>query len=139
MVSFTVPGLPAPQGSKTRTKFGVREDNPATRPWRNAVAWEAKAAMNGTMPLAGPVRLDVVFYFPRPKSHFGSGRNAETLKPAAPTFHTAKPDVDKLCRAIGDSLTGIVLRDDSQIAQVFASKKYGSPCAEITVAPLSDS
>lgn len=32
MIEFTVPGIPAPQGSKVRTKWGMREDNPATRP-----------------------------------------------------------------------------------------------------------
>lgn len=135
-VAFTVPGVPAPQGSKTRTKWGVREDNPATRPWRSAVAWEATAAMQGRAALTGPLRLEVVFAFPRPRSHFGTGRNADRLKDTAPTFHSAKPDCDKLVRAIGDALSGIVCRDDAEFSVVEARKVYGSPSAAIRVSSL---
>lgn len=135
-VTFTVPGVPAPQGSKTRTKWGVREDNPATRPWRSAVAWEATNAMSEREQLSGPLALEVIFYFPRPKSHYGTGTRADTLKPAAPDFHTTKPDADKLLRAIGDSLTGIVCRDDSQLSVVKAEKLYGTPKAQILVREL---
>ena len=68
MIEFTVPGVPAPQGSKVRTKWGMREDNPATRPWRQAVGFEALAAMTGAPPFSGALRLEVEFRFPRPKS-----------------------------------------------------------------------
>lgn len=137
-ISFTVPGVPAPQGSKTRTKWGVREDNPATRPWRQAVGWEATAAMHAEEfdALLGPLALEVVFYFPRPKSHYRTGRHAGVLKDSAPDFHTAKPDADKLLRAIGDALTGLVCRDDSQFALVRAEKVYGEPRALILVREL---
>lgn len=135
-VLFTVAGVPAPQGSKTRTKWGVREDNPATKPWRAAVAWEATAAMQGLALFTGPVLLAVTFRFPRPKSHYRTGKNAADLKPSAPMFHATKPDTDKLLRAIGDAITGIVVRDDSQIVQVVAAKLYGTPHAEVHIVPL---
>jgi crossover junction endodeoxyribonuclease RusA len=135
-VLFIVAGVPAPQGSKTRTKWGVREDNPATRPWRTAVTWEATAAMQGRDPLTGPVLLHVTFHFPRPRSHYGTGRNADRLKESSPSFHATKPDADKLLRAIGDAITGVVVRDDCQLAQVVAVKRYGVPHAEVHVAPL---
>ena len=86
-MTFTVYGFPAPQGSKVRTKWGMREDNPATRPWRQAVGFEAHAAMNGTEPFTGPLKLEVTFFFPRPKGHFGTGKNAGILKATAPLFH----------------------------------------------------
>lgn len=135
-VTFTVPGVPAPQGSKVRTKWGVREDNPATRPWRSAVGWEASFAMQGDDLLAGPLALEVVFYFPRPKSHYGSGKNAGVLKATAPDWHISPPDTDKLLRAIGDSLKGIVCRDDSLFALVRAEKVYGEPRALVLVREL---
>jgi Holliday junction resolvase RusA-like endonuclease len=140
--TFTVPGIPAPQGSKVRTRYGVREDNPATRPWRTAVAWEASALRariddneqyDATFPLLGPLSLWVVFFFPRPKNHYGSGKNSDVLKPSAPIFHTSKPDGDKLTRAIGDSLTGVLVRDDSQFCDVRAVKLYGEPRAVIMI------
>lgn len=136
MIAFKVAGVPAPQGSKTRTKWGVREDNPATKPWRSAVAWEATVAMQKQEPLTGPLELAVTFYFPRPKSHYGTGKNADRLKDTAPTWCATKPDTDKLIRAIGDAITGIVCRDDSQIVRVTAWKLYGTPAAEITVRPV---
>jgi Holliday junction resolvase RusA-like endonuclease len=151
MISFTVPGVPAPQGSKTRTRWGgIREDNPATRPWREAVTWEAVAAMTSgepdsqsrvlgvRPPLDGPLELNVTFVFPRPKSHYGTGRNAGTLKKTAPIWCATKPDVDKLVRAVADSMTGIVYRDDSQLVQVTAVKTYGQPRAIVVVTTKED-
>lgn len=147
-VSFTVPGVPAPQGSKVRTRYGMREDNPATRPWRQAVAWEATVAMTATRgdvdfmpdsrvaPLVGPLELEAVFYFPRPKSHYRTGKLAGQLKPSAPFHHATKPDGDKLVRAIGDAITGVVCRDDSQIVRCTFEKRYGQPRAEVTVRAL---
>jgi Holliday junction resolvase RusA-like endonuclease len=137
-VTFTVPGIPAPQGSKTRTKWGVREDNPATRPWRAAVGWEASLVMQGREQLAGPLALEVVFFFPRPKSHYGTGKRAAVLKDSAPDFHTSPPDADKLLRAIGDSVKGIICRDDSLFAIVRAEKVYGSPRAIVLVREIAD-
>lgn len=90
--------------------------------------------MQGKSLAIGPVQLRVEFVFPRPKSHFGSGRNAGALKAGAPEYMTRAPDVDKLVRAIGDSLSGIVIRDDAQISHVNAWKRYGEPaCAWVEV------
>lgn len=136
MIEFTVAGVPAPQGSKVRTAWGMREDNPATKPWRSAVAWEATAAMAGAAPMAGPLELAALFYFPRPKSHYRTGKHADILKDSAPFYCATKPDADKLLRAIGDALTGIVFRDDSQFVKVTATKLYGQPRAEIVVSGI---
>ena len=137
-ITFTVAGVPAPQGSKTRTRYGMREDNPNTRPWRSAVAWEATAAMQGSEPLTGPLVLEATFYFPRPKAHYHVGKRAGQLRSDAPTWHTVKPDGDKLVRAIGDALTGIVCRDDSQFALGRWRKLYGPPSAVVTVRPAQN-
>ena len=48
--------------------------------------------------------LDLLFRFPRPRSHFGTGRNAGQLKPSAPFYVRTRPDLDKLARAVGDAL-----------------------------------
>jgi Holliday junction resolvase RusA-like endonuclease len=130
-IRFTVIGLPAPQGSKT--PWGS-EANPRTRPWRAAVAEKAAQAVD--VPLTGPVSVIAEFYFPRPKSHYG-GKNANVLKASAPVFVEKKPDADKLARAIGDSLSGVVVRDDAQIAAWWIVKRYGEPArVELRVATL---
>lgn len=141
-VEIIVRGTPVAQGSKR--VVGVRDANARViesnahrlLPWRAAIAAAAAYAMDGGEAIAGPVRVDVDFAFARPQTHFGSGRNAGRLKASAPTFRAAAPDIDKLLRAILDGMTGIVFRDDSQVAIVTASKRYGSPCARITVYPL---
>jgi Holliday junction resolvase RusA-like endonuclease len=137
IVSFTVAGLPAPQGSKTRTRYGVREDNPRTRPWRAAVTFDATTAMNDSPLMMGPLALHADFFFPRPKAHYRTGKAAGQLRDGSPTFCATKPDTDKLLWAIGDALTGIVCQDDAQFVQVSATKTYGTPRAEIKVRPAS--
>jgi Holliday junction resolvase RusA-like endonuclease len=133
-VSFTVIGIPAPQGSKS--KWGT-EDNPRTRPWRAAVAAEAslnRDRITGDSLAAGPLTVTARFYFPRPKAHYRTGRYAGELKDAAPVYCATTPDLDKLERAIGDALKGVLLQDDSQIVHWDTWKLYGAPArAEITV------
>jgi Holliday junction resolvase RusA-like endonuclease len=40
---------------------------------------------------------------------------------------TTKPDVDKLLRALLDSMTGVVFVDDSQVTKCQVEKRFGSP------------
>lgn len=134
VISFHVPGVPAPQGSKT--PFG-NEANPRTRPWRAAVSAEGSIVMAGCAPLTGPVCVEIIFSFPRPKSHYRTGKYAHILRETAPNFHTSTPDLDKLIRAIGDSLTGVVIRDDKQIASCRVTKQYAPAAgALIRITPL---
>jgi crossover junction endodeoxyribonuclease RusA len=118
----------------------MRESNPNTAPWRATVAAAALEAMGGRAQLAGPLELRALFVFARPSSHFGTGRNAGTLKSSAPAYRWTKPDLDKLLRAIGDALTGIVYRDDARITIVRAEKHYGNgpAFAHIVVSELEE-
>ena len=140
-VSFTVHGRPQQRGSKrpiTNKKTGktiMLDDNAKSRPWMNAVADAAAAAMNGRPLLDGPLRLSVTFEFKRPASHYGKRKGQSYLKEQAPKFVTTTPDADKLIRSIGDAMTGVVYRDDKQISLVYAHKVYteGSEGAVIFV------
>lgn len=135
MLKFTVVGTPRPQGSKR--SFGGRppiETNAATlRPWRAAVAaaaLQARQDANLDSILSGPVSVFVEFTFTRPKSHYGTGRNEGKVKASAPQWVPVKPDLDKLIRAVNDSLTEAgVFRDDAQIAQLTTTKQYGDTAA----------
>lgn len=132
MIEFTVHGIPVPQGSKTR--WGT-EDNPHTRGWRATVA-EAAAKLDAPC-LSGPVSVSVEFVFPRPKAHYRTGKHADELRESAPLWKTSAPDLDKLQRAIGDALAGVLIRDDAQIAVWHVSKVYGAPPrAELYIEPL---
>lgn len=125
---FVVYGIAAPAGSKTvgRTKTGstfLRDSSKRSYPWRRDVAQAAGLAMRGSPLLDGPLALELRFYLPRPKGHFG----AKGLRPSAPAWPTVKPDVTKLLRAVEDGMTGIVYRDDAQIVVQRVSKCYGEP------------
>lgn len=80
--------------------------------------------------LLGPVAISLELVMPRPKGHFGTGRNARVLKSNAPDLCTTKPDADKVLRAILDCGTQIWWRDDSQIADISLLKRYARPGEE---------
>ena len=128
-IKFFVPGLPQPGGSKKgfyNPKTGrvvVVEDAKKNKPWREDVKGFALDAYSG-LPLACPLSLEVMFYLPRPKRHFGSGRNADRLKPSAPPYPTVKPDCTKLLRALEDALTGVLYQDDVLIVSQVVGKRY---------------
>ena len=136
-VSFFVAGLPKPQGSKrafmppnARHPVVVESAGEPLKDWRASVS---HAAQEQAVHFAGPVAVLLAFTFPRPKGHFGTGRNSEVLKASAPVRHTKKPDIDKLSRAVLDALTHIVFADDSAVIELQASKEYGVPGCQITV------
>lgn len=145
MISFVVEGVPQPRGSKKALpnratgRAMMVDSNPKSGPWMDAVAHRAAQAMDGCELFDGPVSVLVEFYFPRPKSHYytSKARSGE-LRDDAPELHSKKPDCDKLVRAIGDGMTGVVYRDDSQIAVLMVRKLYspsGGSC-EVSVSQL---
>lgn len=125
-VRITVIGRPRPAGSKRAYNGHVVHDNPRIEMWMQEVR-SAAAKEYGSAPLIeDPVELSAVFYFARPKCHYGSGRNAGVLKSSAPAEMTNTPDLCKLIRAVEDALTKTVWKDDSQISQYGKMRKQWS-------------
>ena len=130
--SFFVPGLPQPAGSKRALplggKFGGRpiivDANRKAKPWKDSVASYAMEHAPGDL-IDGPVALRLTFTLPRPKGHYRAGDPVKGLKANAPRWHDKKPDAKKLARGTTDALTGIILRDDSQVVDDRALKLYG--------------
>lgn len=88
-------------------------------------------------PCEGPVAVSYRFFFARPKSHYGTGKNDQTLKASAPAYHAQRPDLVNLIKCLEDALTGIVWRDDSQVAEIDAAKFWAERDAvELTVEKL---
>ena len=132
-IEFFVEGIPASQGSKRHVGRGILiESSKRVKPWRSDVRIAAQEARGDRLPVPkpGPIYLTLTFWFPRPKSHYGTGRNADILKPSAPASMTVKPDIDKLERAILDALTGVLWEDDSQVVHLTATKRY-APLGEL--------
>jgi Holliday junction resolvase RusA-like endonuclease len=151
---ITVHGTPITQGSKTRNrKSGVRDSNAETlHPWRDNVRSAAReySSQPDYQRIEGvPVEVGINFYFERPNSHYGTGRNAHLLKDSAPRrpITIKSGDIDKLIRACLDSLTDAgIWKDDAQVADVSASKWYApggragsldAPGAVISVSELT--
>ena len=146
-ISFYVCGDPSPKGSKTAVVRGGRavlldgRRGPARVKyalWRDSVATYAHIAMSvgrtheKQAPLDGALGIEVVFYLSRPKN--------ETKLQRARTWHTVRPDADKLLRAVLDPLSKIVITDDARIALVRVEKRYAATPdaigAQITVIQL---
>ena len=145
IISFTAIGKPQPAGSKSgapiRRRNGsigvaMRDSNPRAKPWQAIVANAAREAYSGDL-LRGPLEVSMTFFLPRPKSHFGTGRNAGKLKPSAPKYPTVKPDALKLARGTEDALTGVVWADDAQVVDGGQHKRFGEPArVEIEIREL---
>jgi Holliday junction resolvase RusA-like endonuclease len=138
-ITLEVPGEPIPQGSGRPIRAGngrlhVIADNSRLQPWRDAVTWHARQALAGRRPLEhGAVAVELAFTFARPRRHFGR----RGLRLSAPTSHTVRPDLDKLVRAVLDALVGAgVIRDDAQVAELHATKRYGEPGLIVVLRPL---
>jgi Holliday junction resolvase RusA-like endonuclease len=144
-VSFFVPGIPQPGGSKrafvTKGKDGkakavITEACKGSKEWRAAVAWSAKGAI--PEPLTGPLEVSFKFILPRPKSHFCAAKAGSKLRQGAPTYHAVRPDLTKLIRSTEDALTGVAWHDDAQVARQSAEKTYGIAGCMIDIRRLPD-
>jgi crossover junction endodeoxyribonuclease RusA len=141
--SFTVWGIAAPQGSKRHVGKGMMlESSDRVRPWRQDVRFAALEERPPNWDMATPMRLDLVFWFPRPASHYGTRNGISYLKANAPIEPVSARigDIDKLQRAVFDALTGVAYLDDRQVVEVEARKAYlmgpdAAPYAHITIAP----
>jgi crossover junction endodeoxyribonuclease RusA len=138
VLSFFVPGKPAPQGSKRY--LGVKggkgitvESSKAVAPWRadvRAGAEKAMAAGQNGFVAGEPVSVLLHFVMPRPTS---------TPKRSTPAA-VKRPDVDKLARAVLDAISSAgAWIDDSQVVELRALKRIAeidetSGCV-ITISP----
>lgn len=138
IAKISVEGEPIPQGSKSGFVRGGRvvlvegkgKGTLRHKAWRAKVALEAKswADENLDEPWNCACEARLVFYMTRPAS-----------KPKWKLYADVKPDLDKLCRSVFDSITKIIVFDDSRIVSVVAEKRYAigrEPGVEIEIQPL---
>jgi len=112
------------------------ESSPELPAWRTLIAERAREEADGRL-FASEVRVRATFWFHRPKSHYGTGRNAGSVKASAPTWKSSKPDADKLVRALLDGLViGGVLRDDALVVRLEVDKRYGDPGVLVEIVEL---
>lgn len=111
-----VAGHPKPKGSWVAIKGGkFRHASKYTARWCKFLGDELKRRWQHKQLIEGPVKLRLWFTLPPPRSvdrKYPTGRY--------------DGDVDKLCRAVLDEMSGVVYVDDVQVVEVHATKRYGS-------------
>lgn len=131
MIHAFIPGTPVPQGSVDVYRGRVVSVKAPLREWRTKIRATTMARHQGE-PMDGPLHVTIDFQHVPPK------------KPRwwAPAV---KPDLDKLIRAVLDSLSTTknrktkaiikgVITDDARIISITATKTYhGNPGAMITI------
>lgn len=85
----------------------------------------------------GPVVLECRFYLPRPQALM------RKKDPAGSIWHTKKPDLDNLYKAVQDALVNLLWRDDNQVVSYgpnhgkWYAEKDGRPRVELALYDLS--
>ena len=136
---FFVPGVPATAGSKSykgrSSKTGraiIVDSDKRSRPWKDSIiaSFLADQKEHGWViyPPKTALQVQFEFYLPRPKGHYGSGKNEGMLKERFKyARHTVKPDVLKLARCAEDALTGFAYHDDADTVSLILWKRYADP------------
>lgn len=132
VIDFQVGGEPVaqprPRGRLVTPRHGkpfIQIYNPSDADeWKNAIAIMARIVFAKWAPIDGGVRFCADFRMPRPESHYRNVRAGRFLRDDAPRFHTIKPDLDNMEKAVQDALTGIVWTDDCRVCQKYSRKLY---------------
>lgn len=125
MIRITIPGKPV---AKKRPRFA--RIGKGVRTYSDQHTDEGRFLLflqvAGYEPMAGPLAVDLEFVLPRPKSHYGTGRNAGRLKwSMVDALPVSKPDVDNFAKFALDVCNGILWRDDAAVVHLRAFKRYG--------------
>ena len=115
-ITFFVTGTPKPQPRPRAFAMGgkVRVYDPATAEgWKSCIAQAAREVLPSE-PITEPIKLDVCFFMPRPKSH--SKKDGSYRESHIDRRHSQKPDADNLVKAVMDALSELqAWKDDSQV------------------------
>ena len=132
LIAFQVHGLPIAQGSlRSWVKNGkpiITSTAKGLSSWRRLVA-DVAQRFAPAEPWEGPVAIDLHFGLPKPKSAPKKRR----------VWPDKRPDLDKLTRAVLDSLTYVVFSDDSQVVVIHATKDYGAPGVSVEIRRIENS
>jgi hypothetical protein len=144
-IRAVIPGHPLTKGSmkcigrRGRVAHVLIEsdDSGAKARWREFIATNTgRAWPAGQHAVKGqPLGAEITFTLDRPKSHYGTGRNAGKVKAsyasAFPVGHDTG-DIDKLLRLILDALQDAeVIPDDCAVVETLARKTYVSSAVEV--------
>ena len=136
MIEFIIKGKPKALKRHRVARRGRMYD-PSSKDKKQM--WLQIARFKPKQPLAGDIMLKLVFFMPRPKSHFRTGKYKNILKDNMPERHSITPDLDNLVKMLCDTIQGKdrMIVDDSQICMLQAEKIYGKPRTEVIIEEIS--
>ncbi len=139
VASIVVYGSPATMGSKRigRSRAGVPivldANDAGLRSWQQQVTLEMRR-VRPVVPWDCAVSVSIVVYVDRPRSHFGTGRNAGKLKDNAPYCPASGRDLDKVARALLDcGKNAGWYTDDQRVSDLVVIRRYAREGACVTV------
>lgn len=110
-------GQPRPRAFARNGKARVYDPGTAEG-WKGQIALAARPFLSA-VPFDCPIRVAVLFRFPRP------GRLMRKKDPAGSIPHTSKPDADNAAKAVLDALTAVGMwRDDALVSSLLTDKDY---------------
>lgn len=118
---FFIQAIPQGQGRPRFARMGkfVKTYDPKqSRDHKADIRYQVMYATHTVMD--GPLTMILEFFMPRPKSHY----NSKGLKTNAPVWHISRPDIDNLIKICLDALKGVLWKDDTQVCNILAQKKY---------------
>lgn len=117
-ITLIIPGKPFAKQRPRATRQGRVYTPKETVSFERTVA--TIAAQQIKTPITGPVRLTIRATFAPPAS-WSKKKTAGTIHRP----HTQRPDLDNIAKALKDGLNRIAWADDSQVAEMTASKVWG--------------
>lgn len=135
-----VEGVPQAQERPRFRRFGsgvATYDPPKSKAYKAVLkkAWIMKHGRKH-MPEDKPLMIDIKVYRPIQKSVSKSERLKKLANELLPTV---KPDTDNYIKIVLDGLNGVAFKDDNQITDIHAIKRYSDkPRIEIEIKELAD-
>jgi len=133
-VTIVIGGEPVAKGRPRATRRGFVYTPAKTRKYEAHGRLAAQIAMTGRVPIAVPVRAEVMIDLVPPASWSNKRRDAALRGDIRPT---TRPDADNYVKAALDAVNAIVVTDDSLVVDLVATKRYAAvPQLTIVITPL---
>ena len=138
----TIPGEPCAKGRPRFSRRSGRAYTPAkTAAWATMAGWYMRDGGLPDAPLSGPLYVEIVATFARPKSRM---KKADWHGPAP---HVVKPDADNIAKLVLDALQAAgVIEDDKTVCRLYVSKLWADydwptktsaePWVQVSIAPV---
>jgi Holliday junction resolvase RusA-like endonuclease len=124
--SLLIPPVPDGRPRFARIGKGIRAYMPAKcTQYREKLKLAYQQSHPDASPLQGALSVSISVFIPRPKKHFGTGRNAGIVKAQFEEgHHEQKPDADNFAKMLLDALNGAAYVDDSQVVDLRVRKYW---------------